>query len=169
MKKNEINNRTKKIMFYNFLFTVIIGIVIAVLSFTNIFEKLDYRIFDSLLKNRPEPAMSEKIVTIGIDDASIEAMGEWPWSRDIIADTLIRLKEVEAETAIFDIEYISPSKHGVAPSASEILSEKLVETETSVNNALMDLAEAPLSGIPIGELSNYAADAINQIVYPAFS
>lgn len=169
MKKNEINNRNKKIMFYNFLFTVIIGIVIAVLSFTNIFEKLDYRIFDSLLKNRPEPAMSEKIVTIGIDDASIEAMGEWPWSRDIIADTLIRLKEVEAETAIFDIEYISPSKHGVAPSASEILSEKLVETETSVNNALMDLAEAPLSGIPIGELSNYAADAINQIVYPAFS
>ncbi len=169
MNKKKVNKKSKRIIATNLLFTIITALIIAVLSFTNIFEKLDFRIFDSLLKNRPEPVMSDKIVTIGIDDPSIEAMGEWPWSRDIIADTLIRLKEVGAQTAIFDIEYISPSKHGVAPSASEVLSEKLTETENSVNNVLMDLAEAPLSGIPVEELPSYANEAINQIVFPAFT
>ena len=52
---------------------------------------------------------------VKIDDYAIKVLGEWPWGRDIIADALLRMRELGAYNAIFDIEYISPTKNGIAP------------------------------------------------------
>ena len=74
---------------------------------------------------RKEPQCNENVMILKIDDPSIVELGEWPWSRDIMADALLRMKELGAYNAIFDIEYISPSKNGIAPSAELKIADKL--------------------------------------------
>ena len=49
--------------------------------------------------------------SVGINDDDINNLGEWPWTRDILADVLIRLKELDVAAGIFDIEYISPPEN----------------------------------------------------------
>ena len=54
----------------------------------------------------------DNVVFLDIDDAAIAKVGVFPWPRSVIAEALLRLKEHDAQLAIFDIEYIdkSPTK-----------------------------------------------------------
>ncbi|MGP1459735.1 MAG: CHASE2 domain-containing protein [Treponema sp.] len=55
-------------------------------------------------------------------------MGEWPWSRDVIADALIRMRELGSERAVFDIEYLSKSPKGV-PSDADFTIERVIDRQ----------------------------------------
>lgn len=130
----------------SFLIKLIVIAVFSVFLYLNIFQKLDYRLYDALMKFRKEPKGTEKIVLVKIDDMSIQALGEWPWSRDVIADSLIRMRELGADTAIFDIEYISPSKNGIAPSAEDKIRSSIAKTQDDINDLLNQLTNAIQSG-----------------------
>ena len=134
----------------NLLFSVLIKIavfaVFFLFCFFNIFQKLDYRLYDSLLHLRKPTKSNDNIMLVKIDDPSILALGEWPWSRDIIADALLRMKELGADTAIFDIEYISPSKNGIAPSAEQKIYDSVNATEAEINSLLSQLTNAIANG-----------------------
>ena len=95
-----------------FIVLVVTAAVFSALGVFGFFQKLDYRMYDFLLSLRREPKQSEKILFVNIDDESIQALGEWPWSRDIIADCLLRIRELGAESVVFDVEYLSPSPRG---------------------------------------------------------
>ena len=104
-----------KNVFISCIIKVIVAIVFAIFSLLGIFEKLDYRLYDALIKLRKEPVQNPNVMLVKIDDPSIKQLGEWPWSRDVIGDALLRMKELGAYSVIFDIEYISPTKNGIAP------------------------------------------------------
>ena len=70
----------KKGLFINLSIVFIVSIVFLILSSFNIFEKLDYRFYDSLINLKKAPPKTENILLVEIDNASIEAYGEWPWS-----------------------------------------------------------------------------------------
>jgi adenylate cyclase len=76
-------------------------------------SKLEYRFYDTLLGIKPGVTERKDVLLIDIDDPAIEQIGAWPWSRDIMADALIRLREAGGKTAVFDIEYLSPGQAGV--------------------------------------------------------
>ncbi len=97
----------------------------ALFSRTEIFQKLEMRSYDALLALRPIKSECPEVAMLEIDDASLDSLGPWPWTRDIFADMLIRLKELGAETTIFDIEYLSPSKLAVNPEDAEFLLENI--------------------------------------------
>jgi len=105
--------------------TIVVGILFCVLNFFNLFQKLDYRLYDALFHVRKDNEINPRITLINADDLAIEKLGEWPWGRDVIADVLIRLREFDARFAVFDIEYISPSRNGIAPSAEQKISEQI--------------------------------------------
>ena len=107
MEKNGILKKADYIVF------AALGLLFFVFTATGVFTKLDFRLYDFLLGCVKEPARAENIVHINIDDDSIAEFGEWPWSRNIIADNIIRLKELGAERVVFDVEYLSPSALGV--------------------------------------------------------
>ena len=75
-------------------------------------QKLDSRIYDGLLAAGKNPKADESIVLMDIGDESINVYGEWPWTRDILGEVLIRMKELGARDAVFDIEYLMESKPG---------------------------------------------------------
>lgn len=130
----------------NILIKFAVIAVFGTFCYFNFFQKLDYRLYDALFHLRKEPQKTENIVLVKIDDQSILALGEWPWSRDVIGDALLRLKELGAEAAVFDVEYISPSKNGIAPSAEEMIFSSINSTENEINTLLNQLTHAMQQG-----------------------
>lgn len=83
------------------------------LSFTEVYSGIDAGIYDMLLRVRPAVEEDERFVILEIDDPSIDSVGLWPWSRHILGDGLMVLREVDADRVVFDIEYLDESPAGV--------------------------------------------------------
>ena len=128
---------------------VIVLIVILAgcfISAFGIFKKLDYRIYDSLLSIKPATKEKSDIVMVAIDNQSIAELGSFPWSRDVLADAIIRMRELGASTVVFDIEYLSPSSLGVDTDASESLSGNFNNLADVLTSCVEELSYAVTSG-----------------------
>ncbi len=142
----------KKILYVPFIIVLVSAILFALLCSINIFQKLDYRLYDGLSHLRKEPVQNENIMFVKADDGSIEKLGEWPWSRDVVADTLIKLKEYGARCAVFDIEYISPSKMGIPRNAEVDITNQIGLVGDDVIRNGVDVINA-VGSFPKDELS----------------
>ena len=137
------NNSPKNNFFYKYLdifIFVFLALFFFVLQIFGVFSKLDYRLYDGLLSVHSEPNENKNIVLIDADNKSIQDLGEWPWSRDIIADVLLRLKEFNTNTAVFDIEYLSPSSKGVPSDVEKKVQNALNYTYTSIDDSIIQLS-----------------------------
>ena len=153
----------------NFLITFIITSIFALLCFFEIFQKLDYRLYDYLFKLKKDVPLNEKIMMVKIDDPSIKELGEWPWSRDIIADVLLRLKEFDSKLAVFDIEYISNSKAGISPTAQEKINSSISNANDNIDALISQLSTAIKNGyFSKDELSDLTNELISSQIDPSF-
>ncbi len=158
-----------KNIFISFVIKIIVFLVFGVLFYSGIFAKLDYRLYDSLLGKRKEPAADKNIMLVNIDDPSIKELGEWPWSRDIYADALLRMKELGAVSAIFDIEYISPTKNGIAPSAEQKIYKEVYATEDYINQLIEQFSTGAQKGyITTYEIPALVQELISENIEPTF-
>ena len=157
-----------KSLIINLLFSTVLAGIIGVLCIFNIFEKLDLRLYDGLLHLTKEPPMSEKIMVVAISDEDIDNLGEWPWSRDIIADVLIRLKELGAAAGIFDIEYISKSAKAVASDAINNVNGKISETEAWAVDLMHAVPTALQQGYAVEDAHDLADSYISDYLYPIY-
>uniref|UniRef100_A0A0N5A4J7 CHASE2 domain-containing protein n=1 Tax=Parastrongyloides trichosuri TaxID=131310 RepID=A0A0N5A4J7_PARTI len=60
----------------------------------------------------------ENIVIIAIDDRSLEALGQWPWPRDLHARLIDRLTEAGAGPVAYDVLFTEPSSQDDALAAA---------------------------------------------------
>lgn len=141
--------------------------VFSVCSFFSLLDKFDYRIYDLMLGAKKEASVSDDILFVEIDDASIETSGEWPWPRDVIAEGLFRMKEMGANLALFDIEYLSPSSFGVNPDAKLSLASAFSEQKNNVNGLISDLSRAATSGAySKQEIKDFAVQVVDDYINP---
>ncbi len=151
------------------LIKILVVVVFGTFCFFNFFQKLDYRLYDSLSHLRKEPPTDENIMIVMIDDESINALGEWPWSRDVIADSLLRMKELGADSALFDIEYISPSKNGIAPDAEERVYTKVAATQEMMSELVGQFSSGLSSGFyKKEEIPEITSDLLENYINPEF-
>lgn len=137
----------------------------ACAGFFGFFQKFDYRLYDFMLSLRKEPKSRQEILFVEIDNKSLEDLGPWPWSRDIFANSLLRMKELGAKTAVFDIEYLSPSHLGVNPQASVEIGNALDSQKKDVSDFISQFADAAVSGMyGKKDLIQLASDAIEDWV-----
>ena len=124
-----------------------IAALFAFLNAINALDVVEMRLYDALLHVKPPIEQHESIVLLNIDDDAIANVGFWPWSRDIVADGLILMREFEAGYAILDIEYVERSPLGVD---SELLREEIPVLFTSefneIRRSMLDLFSALASG-----------------------
>lgn len=83
------------------------------LSLTASGVKTELGMYDTMLAIKPEIPERQDILLVNIDDSAIEEIGAFPWTRDVIADMIIRLREVGGHSVVFDIEYMTPGQSGV--------------------------------------------------------
>ncbi|MBA3036913.1 MAG: CHASE2 domain-containing protein [Desulfobacterium sp.] len=77
--------------------TLFMGISITVfflcisLFRTDFLDILEYKLYDAMMGFRAEPESSSVIAIVDIDDDSIEKIGRWPWSRNILANAIEKI------------------------------------------------------------------------------
>jgi len=113
-----------------------------------------------LLHFKPKISQEKSILFVDIDDFAIEKIGMFPWSRDIMADGLILMKEFEAKYAVFDIEYVDKSPLGLN---SEVLTTEIpqafAEEFSTLNEFVTGLFDALQSGsITLRDAQGYIED-----------
>lgn len=92
----------KRAGFYkrNGFLAFLLGILILIATRSNVplLEELEYLVYDAGVRmTYRNPAGTERIAIIAIDDASIDAIGRWPWPRNILANVLDRLAKSDAK------------------------------------------------------------------------
>lgn len=152
-----------------FCFTIGIGCIFGLCGEFNIFEKLDLRFYDVLLHLKKDPPADEKIVLAVVDEVDIDKLGDWPWRRSILADSIIRMKEFGTKSAIFDIEYISPSLKSVASDAEANICNKIYETEITAQDLMRSIPKTLNRGYPRSELSRFTETLINENLYKSYT
>ncbi len=117
-------------------------LLMAILHFNPVFisswiNSLENWAYDVGVRANHRPLGKDDLITIvDIDDASLEAIGRWPWSRDVMAKLTARLYELGATVIAFDILFSESEENIVskvikaAPKDSDYLSklEKLKES-----------------------------------------
>lgn len=75
---------------------------------------LEHKLYDAAIRTS-SPAPLADVVIVGIDDASLAALGPWPWSRDIHARLIDRLSAAGAQTVVYTPALTQPqSDRGLA-------------------------------------------------------
>lgn len=155
--------------FITLCITLVVTLIFCVCGIFNVFEKLDLRFYDSLLHLKKDPPANEKVVLAVIDEIDIDRLGDWPWTRNILADAIIRMKELNSKSAVFDIEYISPSLKSVVSDAENKICNKIYETEQNCQDYIRSVPKFLERGYPASELSKAAESLINEYMFPTFT
>jgi len=118
-------------------YVVCFGVVVLVVIFSIIpqVSTLELGFYNLLLGIKPEITERSDVLLLNIDDLAIEEIGTWPWSRDVLADVLIRFREAGGRKVVFDIEYLSPGQTGVN---TAYVRNKFPEEYESVQNEILD-------------------------------
>ena len=98
---------------FEFLIPVLVAGVFTLLNLLAPYKGAERRLYDLLLHVKPAVPERPEFLFLDIDDTAIAQVGQFPWSRDLMAEGLILLREMGAAYAVFDIEYVDPSPPGV--------------------------------------------------------
>lgn len=102
-------------------------------------QKLQFVSFDQFNKLAPREA-SGKVVVVDIDEASLQALGQWPWPRHVVGRIISRLKTLGAKTVSFDMVFAE--KDRTSP-------ENFLANLSDVSRA--DSVRETLEGLPVND------------------
>ncbi len=66
--------------------------------------------FDTMQQMAPRAAVDLPVRIADIDEASLAEIGQWPWSRDVVARLATRLTELGAAAVVFDVLFPEPDR-----------------------------------------------------------
>ncbi|TFG63136.1 MAG: CHASE2 domain-containing protein, partial [Spirochaetales bacterium] len=150
----------KRKSLFDFIIAFGIALLFSLLHLTSFYEKSENRLYDILLKIKPPIQENRNILLLNIDDLAIAKVGLYPWSREILADGLITMKEFSAGYAVFDIEFVEESPMAVN---STVLKDEIPELFgqefVKINENVSALFSAISAGsISIRDAKDYIAD-----------
>ena len=144
--------------------TVALAALAAFLGSFNGLGRLDQVFYDRAVMMTGRAA-DRDIVVVAIDDATIEALGRWPWRRAIHAALLDRLSGARAVG--LDLIFAEPDTG--RPGDDAILADSIRRHGRTVLPVVLDRLRNPTAiGLPIPELARAAADTgfINAVIDP---
>ena len=126
-----------------FFTAIILTLMASMLAYSGFFGRLDNLHYDlsRYLTFKPAPA---DIVIVAIDEASLNSIGRWPWSRIVHADLINKLKQEQAKVIGLDIIFSEPELTN--PEADLILAKAI---EQAGNVVLPVFFEEPYRGSPV--------------------
>jgi CHASE2 domain-containing sensor protein/signal transduction histidine kinase len=87
------------------LLLVVLLATLAALQASDLFWRIDHAIYDAAMRGQPAP---DDIVIVAIDDASVAALGRWPWRRAVHAALLARLRAAGVRGVALDLIFTEP-------------------------------------------------------------
>lgn len=93
----------------------IIPIIAVILCCSFFLTSADNKINDLFLRCIPSLKENKNVILMNIDDTSIEQVGSFPWTRDVIADALVFMHEMGTQQVVFDLNYLDKSPDVINP------------------------------------------------------
>ncbi|MBU0935449.1 MAG: adenylate/guanylate cyclase domain-containing protein [Spirochaetes bacterium] len=87
---------------------VLAGLV-ALFSFSAAHNRLEYVFYDLRFRLKPKTEPIPELVLLNVDDASISALGVYPWPRHYYAHAVRQLQAVGLDTLVFDLQFMDSS------------------------------------------------------------
>ena len=126
--------QTRKIFSFIPLFLLFFLVVVGILNPEPI-ERFKLMAFDQMQRLEPRPYQKVPVRIVDIDEKSLEALGQWPWPRTVIAELLAKLHRDGAATVAFDILFAEPDR----TSPNTILKQWRRFESVSANPEISDL------------------------------
>ena len=83
-------------------------------------ENLRLRNFDFYQVLKPRQPTIKPVVIVDIDEPSLEALGQWPWPRTLIAELVAKLQQAGAAAIAFDVIMAEPDRMSPAAIADTL-------------------------------------------------
>lgn len=107
------------------------------------FPGLDLYGRDLLMRSRGTLPVPEDIVVVAIDEASIEKLGRFPWSRDLTANVIKNISEAKPKVIALNVLYAEPSDesddeelaNAIEKSGNVVVAEQLIEDRNNAGNS----------------------------------
>ena len=80
-------------------------------------QEVRLRTFDLFQVLHPRQQQGYPVAIVDIDEASLKAIGQWPWPRTVVADLVTKLKEQGALVIGFDVIFAEPDRMSPAVAA----------------------------------------------------
>lgn len=100
------NKKLKKILIYaiaSFMLSLCLSFLYV--FFPKLPDSFDNKLRDFLFNMRGEIENTQSVVIVDIDEKSLQSLGQWPWSRNHVAQILKNLTEYESAIIGFDIVF----------------------------------------------------------------
>lgn len=104
------------------LFGLVALAALIALSFFGLLplDRLTPLVFDAYQRIQPRAETGGAVTVVDIDEASIAKLGQWPWSRAIIAHMVDRLGQLGAVTIAFDVVFSEPDRTSLSEAAKNL-------------------------------------------------
>ena len=74
-----------------------------------VLNRADGIVYDAFMASRSQSAPDDRILLVAIDNPSLQALGQWPWRRDLHARLIDRLTEAGASAVALDVLFVEPT------------------------------------------------------------
>ena len=124
----------------DWFFGVVVSIVVLLLGNGDLLQGLERKAYDMGVAAASRTP-SDKVAVIAIDKPSLDNIGRWPWSREIMADMVDKLAAAKAKVIATTVFYSEPQRdQGLA------YINKLIETCGVTLPSVVAVAAAPAVG-----------------------
>jgi adenylate cyclase len=126
----------KFITHWTFAFVTLVALTFYGLQEPFVKEILKLKSFDMLIQQE-EQSLSKDIGIVTIDEKSIEKYGQWPWSRDKMAEIVLKLRQAGAGVIVLPILFSEEDRFGTDEFFARVLTNNgvvIAQTGTSQTN-----------------------------------
>lgn len=93
-------------------------------------QSLDNHIIDAMFRLRGPVKTTGEVIIIDIDEKSLRAIGQWPWSRKTVAELVKNIHDAQAKVLGFDIVFAEKDRTSPSLLIDELLKEKSFPTDS---------------------------------------
>lgn len=121
----------------------ILPLIAVLVSSLVLFTTADKKVQDIFQRPLKETVESNTVIMVNVDDYSVENIGSWPFNRDVYAKSVVVLKELGAESVVFDLSFLDKSPSTVdLEYVNEKLPSYIKEAFTEMADGYMDINDA---------------------------
>ncbi len=91
------------------LTALVMSILVILFSLTPAHDRLEFVLYDLRMKLKPKAEPLPELVLLNVDDASISALGVYPWPRHYYAYAIRQLQAAGLSNLLFDFQFIDAS------------------------------------------------------------
>jgi CHASE2 domain-containing sensor protein/nitrogen-specific signal transduction histidine kinase len=122
---------------------ILLLLLVAVATRFDWFHRLDKQAYDWSMALWARPAILE-VVIVGVDEASLQQIGRWPWRRAIQASIVDKISQAKPATIGLDVIYTEPDK--VDANADALLAKAIARSGNVVLPVIPRVEEGAIYG-----------------------